>query len=62
MPYNVFRPLCFRLAPLAENATAQRSVAHLTLMPSGRLATLRCRLRRQMMVWNINTIPAPLRR
>ncbi|MDR1925785.1 MAG: hypothetical protein LBQ66_15570 [Planctomycetaceae bacterium] len=37
----MFRPLCFRLAPLAENTTAQRSVAHLTLMPSGRLATLR---------------------
>ncbi|MDR1923905.1 MAG: hypothetical protein LBQ66_05990, partial [Planctomycetaceae bacterium] len=27
----VFRPRCFRLAPLAENATAQRSVAHLTI-------------------------------
>ncbi|MDR1925500.1 MAG: hypothetical protein LBQ66_14100 [Planctomycetaceae bacterium] len=26
---HVFRPYCFRLAPLAENATAQRSVAHL---------------------------------
>ncbi|MDR1925395.1 MAG: hypothetical protein LBQ66_13575, partial [Planctomycetaceae bacterium] len=39
----VFRPLCFRLAPLAENVTAQRSVTHLTLSPSGRLPTLRCR-------------------
>ncbi|MDR1923836.1 MAG: hypothetical protein LBQ66_05640 [Planctomycetaceae bacterium] len=30
--YNeVFRPLRFRLAPLAENTTAQRSVAHLTI-------------------------------
>ncbi|MDR1925949.1 MAG: hypothetical protein LBQ66_16395 [Planctomycetaceae bacterium] len=24
-------PHCFRLAPLAENTTAQRSVAHLTI-------------------------------
>ncbi|MDR1923157.1 MAG: hypothetical protein LBQ66_02190 [Planctomycetaceae bacterium] len=32
---------CFRLAPLAENVTAQRSVTHLTLSPSGRLPTLR---------------------
>jgi hypothetical protein len=28
---HVFRPLCFRLAPLAENATAWQSVAHLTI-------------------------------
>ncbi|MDR1922946.1 MAG: hypothetical protein LBQ66_01125 [Planctomycetaceae bacterium] len=27
----VFRSLCFRLAPLAENTTAQRSVDHLML-------------------------------
>ncbi|MDR1923585.1 MAG: hypothetical protein LBQ66_04345 [Planctomycetaceae bacterium] len=27
----VFRPRCFRLASLAENVTAQRSVTHLTL-------------------------------
>ncbi|MDR1924156.1 MAG: hypothetical protein LBQ66_07255, partial [Planctomycetaceae bacterium] len=27
----VFRPHCFRLASLAENATARRSVAHLTI-------------------------------
>jgi hypothetical protein len=37
----VFRPICFRLAPLAENVTAQRSVTHLTLSSSGRLPTLR---------------------
>ncbi|MDR1923248.1 MAG: hypothetical protein LBQ66_02645 [Planctomycetaceae bacterium] len=28
---HVFRPHCFRLAPLAENVTAQRSVTHLTI-------------------------------
>ncbi|MDR1924136.1 MAG: hypothetical protein LBQ66_07155 [Planctomycetaceae bacterium] len=28
---HVFRPQCFRLAPLDENVTAQRSVTHLTL-------------------------------
>ncbi|MDR1923873.1 MAG: hypothetical protein LBQ66_05830 [Planctomycetaceae bacterium] len=40
MPMRV--PLhCFRLAPLAENVTAQRSVTHLTLSPNGRLPTLR---------------------
>ncbi|MDR1923958.1 MAG: hypothetical protein LBQ66_06255 [Planctomycetaceae bacterium] len=27
----VFRPHCFRLASLAENVTAQRSVTHLTI-------------------------------
>ncbi|MDR1925046.1 MAG: hypothetical protein LBQ66_11805, partial [Planctomycetaceae bacterium] len=42
-PYDhqhVFRPLCFRLAPLAENTTAQRSVAYLTFLPY--VASLRC--------------------
>ncbi|MDR1922868.1 MAG: hypothetical protein LBQ66_00720 [Planctomycetaceae bacterium] len=28
---HVFRPHCFRLAPLAENVTAWQSVTHLTL-------------------------------
>ncbi|MDR1922790.1 MAG: hypothetical protein LBQ66_00330, partial [Planctomycetaceae bacterium] len=28
---HVFRPLCFRLASLVENTTAQRSVGYLTL-------------------------------
>jgi hypothetical protein len=31
LPYNVFRPHCFRLAPLAENTTARQSVGYLTL-------------------------------
>jgi hypothetical protein len=43
---HVFRPLCFRLASLAENTTAQRSVGYLTLSATPTFAAKRRGLER----------------